>query len=100
MLVWHGRGGVGETLRAVSVGHCRGLGGTLRRRGVDHRGRCDVVVLPPDFPTSADEKDKLSAVAEQSRAQTDAMHTGLAAAGGAGAAFTLLLAVRQQRSGE
>lgn len=38
----------------------------------------------------------LDSAVEQTKAETQAVRTGLAAAGGAGAAFTLLLAVRRQ----
>lgn len=55
---------------------------------------------PPTFPTPDEAKDRISAVAEQTKAETDAIRTGLAAAGGAGAVFTLLLAVRRQRTTE
>lgn len=55
---------------------------------------------PPTFPTPDTVKDRISAMAEQTKAETDAIRTGLAAAGGAGAVFTLLLAVRRQRSTE
>ncbi len=55
---------------------------------------------PPAFPAPTEAKDRISAVAEQTKAETEAIRTGLVAAGGAGAAFTLLLAVRRQRTTE